>query len=59
MNLVLTNMSPRISRLVTQIQAQSSHSLAYVLFVLHKNVNSSTLDLTCEMIVLFILSVGI
>jgi len=49
--LVLTNTPPKMSGLVAQIQAQSSHWLASMLFVLYKNVN--TVNLTCEMIVFF------
>jgi len=47
MRLFFTNTPPRISRLVTQLQAQSSHSLAWVLLVMHMNVN--TLNVTCKM----------
>ena len=36
------------------MQAHSSNGLAYVLYVLHKNVN--TVTLICEIIVLFVLS---
>jgi len=50
MRLFLTNTPPRISRLGTQLQAQSSHSLAWVLLVMHMNVN--TLNVTCKMMYL-------
>jgi len=57
MRLVLTNTSPGISRLAPQMHAQSSHLLAYVLFVLYKNVNVA--NLKCEMIVFLILLIVI
>jgi len=40
MSLTITNMSPRISRLVVRLQAQSSYWLAWVLLVMHMNVNT-------------------
>jgi len=51
MRLLLTNAPPRISRLVAQLQAQSSHWLAWVLFVMHMNVN--TVNATCKIICIF------
>jgi len=40
MSLAITNMSPRISRLVGRLQAQSSYWLAWVLLVMRMNVNT-------------------
>jgi len=40
MSLAITNTSPRISRLVARLQAQSSYWLAWVLLVTHMNVNT-------------------
>jgi len=40
MSLAITNTSPRISRLVARLQAQSSYWLAWVLLVMHMNVNT-------------------
>jgi len=40
MSLAITNTSPRISRLVVRLQAQSSCWLAWVLLVMHLNVNT-------------------
>jgi len=40
MNLAITNTSPRISRLVARVQAQSSYWLVWVLLVMHMNVNT-------------------
>ena len=52
MRLVLTNTPPRISRLVAQLQAQSSHWLAWVLSVMHMNVN--TVNATCKMVCFYL-----
>jgi len=46
MSLAITNTSPRISRLVAPLQAQSSHWLAWVLLVMHMNV--TTVDVGCH-----------
>jgi len=40
MSLAITNTSPRISKLVARLQAQSSYWLAWVLLVMHMNVNT-------------------
>ena len=40
MSLAITNTSPRISRLVARLQAQSSYWLAWVLLIMHMNVNT-------------------
>jgi len=40
MSLAITNTSPRISRLVARLQAQSSYWLAWVLLAMHMNVNT-------------------
>jgi len=40
MSLAITNTSPPISRLVARLQAQSSYWLAWVLLVMHMNVNT-------------------
>jgi len=40
MSLAITNTSPRISKLVARLQAQSSYRLAWVLLVIHMNVNT-------------------
>jgi len=40
MSLAITNTSPRISRLVARLQPQSSYWLAWVLLVMHMNVNT-------------------
>jgi len=56
--LIHTNTLSRVSRLVAQMQAQSSHWLASrCCFLLHKNIK--TVNLTCEIIVFLILSVVI
>jgi len=46
MSLAITNTSPQISRLVAQPQAQSSYWLAWVLLIMHMNVN--TVDVDCH-----------
>jgi len=45
MSLAITNTSPRISRQVARLQAQSSCWLAWVLLVMHMNVN--TVEVGC------------
>jgi len=40
MSLAITNTSPRISRPVARLQAQPSYWLAWVLWVMHMNVNT-------------------
>ena len=52
MRLVHTNTPTRISRLVTQLQAQSSHWLIWVLFVMHMNVN--TVNATCKIMCFYL-----
>jgi len=46
MTLAITNTSPRISRLVARLQAQSFYWLAWLLLVMHMNVN--TVDVGCH-----------
>jgi len=46
MSLAITNTSPRNSRLVPRLQAQSSYWLAWVRLVMHMNVN--TVDVGCH-----------
>jgi len=40
MSLAINNTSPRISRLVARLQAQSSYWLAWVLLLMRMNVNT-------------------
>jgi len=52
MSLAITNTSPRIARLVARLQAQSSYWLVWVLFVMHRKVN--TMNVTCEMMFFYL-----
>jgi len=52
MSLAITNTSPRISRLVAWLQAQSSYWLAWVAFVMQMKVNA--VNVTCKMMFFYL-----